>query len=306
MHRRLSGCLAAACVAVLFAGCGGGGKSGPAKPSHKSAEGAMAGLLAAMKTGDNAQVATWISPTPASDRTSISSSERLHNALGLGGKLFWEVDKLTVKDAKESGQTATVTLSGPIVWCFGDGPTDAKASCAQPDGASGQTPVYKAVKQGDQWYVDIDINKGKNLPNNPALAGSSGTSTTTTPSTTGGDADAKSKLQSLGTTFNSGQRRFLKQVIQDSKARNFQAIKADVSQFRDVIFNFDADARKIKFPPSLQTEVNKMLEGDRTIIAELDAMGASNGFVDFLPLFKRFQRDKGAAIASINALIAKL
>jgi hypothetical protein len=152
-----------------------------------------------------------------------------------------------------------------------------------------------------------------------ACGGSSKTKTVTTPAqsttpTTTSKAPpvdataiaAKAQLQQEGGTFNTGQRRFFKQIITDSKARNFAAVKADVSQFRDVIFNFDAAVRKIKFPPSITTDVNKMLEGDRTTIAELDAMGSSQGFVDFLPLFKRFQRDKGVAIASINAVIHKL
>jgi hypothetical protein len=135
------------------------------------------------------------------------------------------------------------------------------------------------------------------------------TTATTTTSGRGSIADrigAKAQLQTAGNKFNVGQRRFLKQVIQDANARNFQAIKADVSQFRDVIFNFDAEIRKIKFPPAFQTDVNAMLEGDRTSIAELDAMGATKGFVDFLPLFKRFNRDKKTTIAAINKVIHEL
>jgi hypothetical protein len=210
-----------------------------------------------------------------------------------------------VKSAQTTGTTSTVALSGPIVWCLGSGPSDAKASCAQPDGAQGQAPVYKAVKQGGQWYVDFDINNGRNLPGNPGL--SSGTpSTPSTPTPSAGNGAAKSKLQTLGGTFNSGQTRFFKQVAADAKARNFAAVKADVSQFRDVIFNFDAAVRKIKFPPSIQTDVNAMLEGDRTVIAELDAMGSSTGFVDFQPLFKRFFRDKRVLIGAINKVIGEL
>jgi hypothetical protein len=304
-HLRI-GCLAAAVATVALAGCGSSDDK-PASPSHDSAEGAMAGLLAAMKTGDNKKVAQWLSPTPASDRTSLAGTERLQSGLGLGGKLFWEVDKLEVKSAKEKGSSATVTLSAPIVWCLGDGPTDAKASCAQPNGASGQAPVYKAVKVGGKWYVDIDINNGKTLKDNPGLSGGASSSTSgDTSSSSGGDADAKEKLQTLGSDFNSGQRRFLKQVAADAKAQNLAAVKADASQFRDVLFEFDADVRKIKFPPSLQEDVNEMLEGDRTMIAELDAMGESKEFTDFSPLFKRFLRDKKTAIGAINDVIHKL
>jgi hypothetical protein len=308
-----SGGLIAAAMALTVAGCGGGSdKDEPAKPSHKSAEGAMAGLLAAMKTGDNAKVAQWVAPTPASDRQSLTSTERMQSALGLGGNLFWEVDKLTIKGVKESGSTATVTLSGPIVWCLGDGPTDAKASCAQPNGATGQTPVYKAVKQGGAWYVDMDINKGRNLPSNPAVSGRSASSSSSSSSSSSastsaeGDPDAKSKLQELGGDFNAGQKTFLKRVAADAKAVNLSAVKADVSQFRDTLFDFDAEVRKIEFPDAIATDVNKMLEGNRTMIAELDGMGEASDFTEFSPLFKRFLKDKGEAIAAINNVIHKL
>lgn len=305
-----SGCLSAAVALALVAGgCGGSDKKDePAKPSHETAEGAMAGLLAAMKTGDNKQVAQWVSPTPASDRQSLTTTQRMQSALGLGGDLFWEVDKLTIKSAKESGTSGTVALSGPIVWCLGDGPTDAKASCAQPNGANGQAPVYKAVKQGEQWYIDMDINKGRNLPSNPAVGGSSSSSSSssTTPSSSDGDPDAKSKLQSLGGDFNDGQKEFLNRVAKDAKAVNLSAVKADVSRFRDVVFEFDAEVRKIKFPASIQADVNKMLEGDRSIVAELDGMGEASSFQEFSPLFKRFLKDKGEAIGAINNVIHKL
>ncbi|MEA2398406.1 MAG: hypothetical protein QOK25_1962 [Thermoleophilaceae bacterium] len=304
--------LVAVASAALIAGCGSSSKKKPAAPktvtpSHASPDGAMAGLLAAMKTGDNTQVQGWLSPVPPGDRTSIEQSVRMQKDLGLNGKLFWEVDKLAVKSTQTTGSSATVALSGPIIWCLGTGPSDPKASCARPDGSQGQAaPVYKVVKQTGQWYVDIDINNGRTIPGNPGLSSStpSTTGTTTTPST--GNPAAKSKLQSLGGTFNSGQLRFFKQVAADAKARNFAAVKADVSQFRDVIFNFDAEVRKIQFPPSIQTDVNAMLEGDRTLIAELDAMGSSRGFVDFQPLFKRFFRDKRTAIAAINKVIGEL
>ena len=301
------GFLVVASAAVLLAGCGGSSKSKPASASHTSPDGAMAGLIAAMKSGDNAQVSTWLSPTPPNDRGSITSTVSLHKAVGLSGGLFWEAGKLTVKTSTKSGTQGTVTLSAPIVWCLGSGPTDSKASCAQPDGVQGQTPVYKAVNVGGQWYIDFDINKGRNLPGNPAASGSTTTPTTPTPApSAGGDPQAKSKLQAQGTKFNTGQARFLKQVAADSRGRNIAAVKADVSQFRDVIFNFDAAVRKIKFPPAKQTDVNAMLEGDRTTIAELDAMGSTTGFVDFAPLFKRFLRDKRKAIAAINRVINEL
>ena len=301
-----SGCLAAASVALIAAGCGSSEKKA-ASPSHDSPDGAMAGLIEAMKSGNNAQVAQWLAPTPPSDRQSLTTTERLHKAIGLAGGLFWEADKLEVKETKESGDTAaTVTLSGPIVWCLGTGATDAKASCAQPNGAQGQAPVYKAVKQAGKWYIDFDINKGRNLPGNPAVAGSSKSSTTPTTPSSSGSAEAKSKLQAAGADFNEGQRRFFKQAAADYKAGNLAAVKADASQFRDVIFEFDADVRKIKFLPDKQSDVNEMLEGDRTIIAELDAIGSANTRGEVARLLRRFTRDKSTTIKAINKVINEL
>ena len=133
------------------------------------------------------------------------------------------------------------------------------------------------------------------------------TPTQRAPTTQGTDTNAKARLLALGATFNAAQRRFFSQVAADSRARNFTAVKADVSQFRDAIYNFDVSGvRKIHFAPSLQTDVNAVLEGSRTSVAELDAMGQTKGFVDFLPLFKRFIRDKGTLIGAVNKLIGEL
>ena len=134
------------------------------------------------------------------------------------------------------------------------------------------------------------------------------TSSSTTPAKKPAAADpaAKSKLQNAGAGYNSGQRRFIRNVISDARARNLQALKADTSQFRDVIFNFDAKIRNIHFPPARQTDVNLALEGNRTIIAELDAMGSAADLPEFARLFKRFMGDRRHTIRRINRLIAKL
>ena len=120
------------------------------------------------------------------------------------------------------------------------------------------------------------------------------------------DPAARAKLQRAGGSFNRGQKRFIRNVISDARARNLQALKADTSQFRDVIFNFDGKVRRIHFPPARQTDVNAALEGNRTIIAELDAMGSANDLPEFARLFKRFTADKRRTIRAVNKLINKL
>jgi hypothetical protein len=117
---------------------------------------------------------------------------------------------------------------------------------------------------------------------------------------------AKALLQAASGPFIVGQKRFVREVHRHADARDFQAIKADARRFRDVISHFGAQVRRIDFPPERRAEVRAILAGDRRKIAELDAMGASNGFGEFLPLFKRFQRERKTTIDAINNVIHKL
>jgi hypothetical protein len=154
-----------------------------ATASHDDPAGAMTGLLQAMRTGDNAQVQEWLRPEPASDRTTIAGTERTATILGPDNKMFWEVeDRKIVKVTNGDDTHADVQLDGYIVWCLGTGPTDAKASCAQPNGTGDeQTTTYPTEKIDGKWYVAMDINHGQLIHGNPALTGSSGTDATAGP-----------------------------------------------------------------------------------------------------------------------------
>lgn len=117
---------------------------------------------------------------------------------------------------------------------------------------------------------------------------------------------ATALLQAASGPFIVGQKRFVREVHRHVDARDFRAIKADVRRFRAVTSHFDAQVGKIDFPRDRRPEVRAILAGDRRKIAELDAMGASNGFGEFLPLFKRFQRERKTTIDAINDVIHKL
>lgn len=143
-----------------------------AAASHDTPEGAMTGLLEAMRAGDTEAVKTWISPAPESDRASVTQVERLQAMLGGEGRLFWLVDAREIVSATTDGEEAVVELDGYLVWCTGAGPDDEKASCAQPNGSGDeQTPKYDAVRVEGQWYVRLDLNRGRLIEGNPGAEG---------------------------------------------------------------------------------------------------------------------------------------
>lgn len=144
-------------------------------PSHDTPDGAMVGLLTAMRTGDLQQVIGWVSPEPASDRDSIVQTSRMNAMLGLDGSMFWLVDERRVVGLTSGTDSAEVRLDGYLVWCTGTGADDPKASCAQPNGLGDtQTTTYPAVKVGGQWYVRLDLNRGELIQGNPGRAGVAG------------------------------------------------------------------------------------------------------------------------------------
>jgi hypothetical protein len=147
-----------------------------ATASHDSPDGAMAGLLAAMRTGDVDQTLEWVSPEPSSDRDSITQTSRMGAMLGLDGALFWLVDERRVVNVTSTGEdSADVRLDGYLVWCTGGGADDPKASCAQPNGSGDtQTTTYPAVRVGGQWYVHLDLNHGELIQGNPGRSGVAG------------------------------------------------------------------------------------------------------------------------------------
>jgi hypothetical protein len=168
-------------LAALITGCGEASSSSSAAPTtatptpkpspgHGSPDAAMAGFLqaASSSSATSSEVEGWLMPAPSKDRATIEQVSQMNQMLGLSGSLFWEVSKLQIVSSKTTGSSGEVTLSGDIVWCTGSGPTDAKASCAQPSGVTGKPHTYPMSKASDgQWYLDMDINNGQLLRTNP-------------------------------------------------------------------------------------------------------------------------------------------
>jgi hypothetical protein len=69
--------------------------------------------------------------------------------------------------------------------------------------------------------------------------------------------------------------KYSERLREDAESGNTEAIKSDASGLRDVYYEFDGEVRKIKVPPELQADLNRVLEGDRTIIGDLDAFAAA-------------------------------
>lgn len=82
--------------------------------------------------------------------------------------MFSLVEGRDIVEVDENGDEAEVELDGYIVWCTGTGPDDDKASCAQPNGAGDtQTTTYEVVRVEGQWYIHLDLNRGKLISDNP-------------------------------------------------------------------------------------------------------------------------------------------
>ena len=100
-------------------------------------------------------------------------------------------------------------------------------------------------------------------------------------------------------TYQAGRRRFRSRVLQDIRARNLAAVKGDFGSYRDTVFEFDGQVRKIDFPSSMREDVNHLLEADRTEIADLDAVGSANGLLrapaaaDLAPAVRRRRARRG-------------
>ncbi len=108
-------------------------------------------------------------------------------------------------------------------------------------------------------------------------------------------------------TYRVGRRRFRKRVLEDIAARNLPAVKGAFSQFRDVVYNFDGEIRKIDFPDSVQPEVLAVLEANRTEVADLDAVGAAADFAEIQRLLSnRLQEDDNTLSRAIKDLTSAL
>jgi hypothetical protein len=96
-----------------------------------------------------------------------------------------------------------------------------------------------------------------------------------------------------------GRRNFLSREKADARANNLDALKGDAAQYRTVIFNFDGAIRKIQMPASVQTDLNTVLDANKTLISDLDAIGGVPNSTEFNRFVHRVNSDYNAlAVAS--------
>jgi hypothetical protein len=97
-------------------------------------------------------------------------------------------------------------------------------------------------------------------------------------------------------------RAFRDEFKADVDARNLQAAMATGSKFRDAMFNFDKELRKIDFPPGATSLVDELLEANRDLIADLDALGPAGDQAEFNRVSRRIAADLGGFAAALRGV----
>ena len=88
----------------------------------------------------------------------------------------------------------------------------------------------------------------------------------------------------------------------DANAGNIAAAKATTSKFRDAMYDFDGEIRKIDFPPGAVSLENDLLEANRSLIADLDALGPAQGATEFNRISRRIAADLRELSSAIRGL----
>jgi hypothetical protein len=103
---------------------------------------------------------------------------------------------------------------------------------------------------------------------------------------------ANQQFQAAVDEVNTARNRYTTRADADAKAGNIPAFQGDAAQYRTAVFNFDVGSvRKIQFPPELQTDVNSVLDATKTLVADLDAIGAAHGISEVNRLNQRANAD---------------
>ena len=125
---------------------------------------------------------------------------------------------------------------------------------------------------------------------------------TTEQTTTEAQADptVEADLQEAIGGYNRGFARF------SANLRNIRGdldrLKSFVSDYRDVIYEFDADLRAIDFPDDLVPQVNNILENNRQLISHLDGIGNARDFDQAINLYDRFAKVREPTVKAVNRL----
>jgi hypothetical protein len=143
---------------------------------------------------------------------------------------------------------------------------------------NGRRARYSLVHRDGAWKVDGIAEISSAAAASPSAASTSTTSSA--PNT------SRLALEVAARKYNSDSQRFVKRVRADAGAKDLAAGKADTSQFRDAVFSFDSQVRKISPADSARDEYNSLLEANRTTIADLDAIGSAPTPSEFGRLFR--------------------
>ena len=131
--------------------------------------------------------------------------------------------------------------------------------------------------------------------------------TTTTEQTTTqsqGDPQAKAEMQAAVGDYNRGYQKFFGEL--KSNGGDFDRLKASVSDYRDVIYEFDAELRRIDFEDDLVPQVNAILENNRLLIEQLDGIGNARNYNQAINLYDRFLKVRTPQVKAVNRLLDQL
>lgn len=135
---------------------------------------------------------------------------------------------------------------------------------------------------------------------------SSSTPSTSPSASTVSAQQARRQYQAAVATEEAARAAFLSRERADARAGNLQALKGDAAQYRTVIFNFDAAVRKIQMPDSVKVDVNGVLDANKTLIADLDAIGEVTGVPEFNRFVDRANADYRALATVSNKVSSEL
>jgi hypothetical protein len=277
---------AAAVLSVgTLAGCGSGGSGGTG-----AADQIRAAIIATVSIPDVATCSKAFTDNGIKQffREDSPDAAKKDCAKEAGSQRIKDRGKqLTITDVSVTGATASASASLK----------DRKA-------------VYKLVQQTGSWKIDGISDAAGSSSSSSTTTGSTTTTTETTSTGTASSASSavsRAALDTAAMDYNVGLRRFLARGRPDAVANNVPALKADVSQFRDVVFNFDVSVRKIPPPDAARTEYNAVLDASRSTIADLDAIGSTSDASEIGRLLKsRIAPDTQTLIAAEKALYNRL
>jgi len=120
------------------------------------------------------------------------------------------------------------------------------------------------------------------------------------------DPASETALIEAGGFYNTAYERFYDDFRAHASDGDYDAVKADIARFRTVVFNLDKRIRAIQFDPSLQVDVNQILETNGVLIGLLDSIGETKSFDDGAPIYDQALDARTESLKAINKLLGEL